>query len=430
MNENNVTNNQFIRILWLCEDIRGVFNGRGADTYARGYIQELYNNINGRSRVQIYPVMPDKRLEIDYISYDNNALYSTQLSRDILKKTFEEIIKKSKPDFIQIWGTEVMSRWAMMDACIELKIQHRVCIVVQGICSEIIKNYRAGLPEKIINKVTLRDIIRRDSLRDQENDFLHRAAEETQMLKNTRFVLGRTEWDREIVTRINGNLKYFKCNEMLSDVYYQDERWDKNKCRQHSILIAQGYYPLKGLHYLIEAVAALKLEYEDIFIVVAGPDYLKLSLRRNSIWDSGYSRYIKAQLTHYRLWDNIKVTGMLDSVRMKKEYLDANVLVSCSAIENSSNSVCEGMMLGMPVIATDVGGTKDMLKDNEEGWLYRFGDIDGLTERIKKVFEGREELFITCKKARDRAIIRHNKDNICASVVDAYKEMMRETENG
>lgn len=68
---------------------------------------------------------------------------------------------------------------------------------------------------------------------------------------------------------------------------------------------------------------------------------------------------------------------------MKQEYLNANVFICPSSLENSPNSLGEAQILGTPCLASYVGGIPDMMFGNE-GYLYRFEEIEMLAERFVK----------------------------------------------
>ena len=58
--------------------------------------------------------------------------------------------------------------------------------------------------------------------------------------------------------------KIYIMNEILRDCFYKNS-WNIEKVRQHSIFTSQGNYPIKGLHYLIEAISFLNstLQYDS-----------------------------------------------------------------------------------------------------------------------------------------------------------------------
>lgn len=68
------------------------------------------------------------------------------------------------------------------------------------------------------------------------------------------------------------------------------------------------------------------------------------------------------------IWKGI--LGTLNETDMCERYSRANVFILPSAIENSPNSLGEAMLVGIPVVATDVGGVKNLMTDKKEGYFY------------------------------------------------------------
>jgi sugar transferase (PEP-CTERM/EpsH1 system associated) len=60
-----------------------------------------------------------------------------------------------------------------------------------------------------------------------------------------------------------------------------------------------------------------------------------------------------------------------------------DVFVLPSLVEGISNTVLEAMATGLPVVATDVGGTRELVRDGVTGGLVPSDDIDALTGRIR-----------------------------------------------
>ena len=88
-----------------------------------------------------------------------------------LEERFCQIFAADKPDMIHIFGTEFPHTLAAVRAFDNPK---RTLIGIQGLCHEIARVYMADLPEKVQNMVTLRDFLRKDSLKQQQEKFIKR----------------------------------------------------------------------------------------------------------------------------------------------------------------------------------------------------------------------------------------------------------------
>ncbi len=63
----------------------------------------------------------------------------------------------------------------------------------------------------------------------------------------------------------------------------------------------------------------------------------------------------------------------------------ADIVLSCSQMEGFGRVVLESMLLEKPVIATDTGGTPELIKDGETGLLYTPGNYLQLADQIEKL---------------------------------------------
>lgn len=71
---------------------------------------------------------------------------------------------------------------------------------------------------------------------------------------------------------------------------------------------------------------------------------------------------------------------------MKERYLKSQVFVLPSSIENSPNSLGEAMLLGVPCIASDVGGVRCLMTHSVEGLIYPADDPRLLAYDICEMF--------------------------------------------
>ena len=79
---------------------------------------------------------------------------------------------------------------------------------------------------------------------------------------------------------------------------------------------------------------------------------------------------------------DVDFVGYVEHSKIVKYYQNADVFVLPSLNEGMSNSVLEAMACGLPVIVTDVGGTKELVKGN--GFVVGHRDVIGLRDNIKK----------------------------------------------
>lgn len=321
-----------------------------------------------------------------------------------------------RPDIIHIHGTEFSHGLAYMRAC----GSNNVVISIQGMTSAYHYYYYGMSKSDVYRNMTLRDVLR-GSIIDGQRQFKRRAKYEVEMLRMANHVIGRTSWDKAHVWAINPDAKYHFCNETLRPEFYDGSQWFYEKCHKHTIFLSQAGYPLKGLHQLLKAMPLVLAHFPDTTIRVAGANITKCDSFRAWLHFSGYGRYIKNLIRRLHLEDKVRFVGNKNAEEMKQEYLASNVFICPSAIENSPNSLGEAQILGVPCIASYVGGIPDMMKGNEDN-LYRFEEVEMLAEKICQVFMTLEKQV----DMRDHATIRHNHEKNSMQLLHIYKTIINE----
>lgn len=343
---------------------------------------------------------------------------------DLCERTisyFVEQIKKESPDVIQIWGTEYLHSYAVFQACTRLGMLDKTVIHIQGLVSVYKDYYWCYIDDPEVRKPTLKDRIRKSGPVYEFKDFCVRSEYEVEILSNAKHVLGRTDWDRYHVTKLNQGVNYHFCNETLRETFYSGA-WLPDKCYSHGIFVSQGNYPLKGLHLAIEGLRQLKEKYPDIVLFCTGKKRANLSLKE-LLRESSYDRYIRKLITKHHLEKNIVFLGVLDSDQMKKQYLHANVFLSPSSIENSSNSIGEAMLLGVPVVSSDVGGVRNFVEDGISGFIYPADQISKMVECIDKVFSSEETAVFISKNEKEKAKAIFDADHNYSVLMSVYRNI-------
>lgn len=291
----------------------------------------------------------------------------------------KEVDRDYMPDIIHIHGSELPYGLAYANIC----NNSNIVVSIQGVMSEIAKYYYAGLTkEEILKSITLRDLFG-GTIFQQKKLFTKRGKLEMQLLKKVKHVIGRTSFDRAHVLAINPSIQYHFCNETLRDEFYTGN-WIYEKCQPHSIFISQTRYPVKGAHVLFEALPLLVKKYPDLMVFVAGNNIVKSNSR---LFGIGYGQLLKKQIKRLGIGRYIRFMGAMNAKEMKDAMLNSNVFVCPSSIENSSNSLGEAQLLGVPCIASYVGGLPDFIQNKSMGALYRFEDSTMLASEIEKAFE-------------------------------------------
>lgn len=337
-----------------------------------------------------------------------------------LRKDWCRVVTEFEPDLVNIHGTEYAHGMALMEACPKLKY----VVTIQGLVSVIHRYYLAGMSTwDVLRNITFRDIIRGDTLFQSKRKFYFRGLVEKEYLRRSTAVIGRTDWDRIHTQLNNSKAPYFFCNESLRDDFYTGEKWSLQKCRRHSIFLSQAGYPIKGLHQVLRAVALLKPHYPDILIEVAGYDITLVKTLKDRLKLGGYGHYIGSMISKHELEKNVKFLGPLSADGMKQAYLRSHLFICPSSIENSSNSLGEAQILGVPCISSYCGGIPSMIKDEKSAVIYRFEEYEMLSANIKMIFDHDDCANKYSKYGAIEASLRHDRKNNLKNLLNIYSEI-------
>lgn len=335
-----------------------------------------------------------------------------------LERRFAEIFAEFRPDIIHIFGTEFPHALAAARA---FGKPQRTLVGIQGLCNEIARVYMAGLPEAVCRSRTFRDIVRKDSLMQQQEKFVRRGEHEIEVLRLSGHITGRTRFDREGSLKWHQDARYHQMNETMRSSFYSGE-WKWESCHRHRIFLGQGDYPLKGFHFLLEAMPLLLDRYPDAKVYVAGNSIVAHHTWKEKLKLSAYGKYLLSLMEKYNLRDKVTILGRLCEEEMKDQYLKAAVYVCPSVLENSPNTVGEAMLLGVPVVASKAGGIPDMITDGEDGLLFPVGDTKALAKSIESVFD-KELAGRISEGAKRRARAVHDGENNYRRLLEIYEEI-------
>ncbi|MBQ7944656.1 MAG: glycosyltransferase [Lachnospiraceae bacterium] len=357
---------------------------------------------------------------VDYYIFREDTVHP-EIYDASMEDGLREIIADFDPDIVHIFGTEFPHALAMVKAWGQPK---RTLIGIQGLCSEIAKVYMAGLPYSVQKKRTFRDILKKDGLQQQQQKFVQRGKNEIEAIKLTGHITGRTDFDREVTAKINPNARYHFMNETLRDEFYQD-CWNIDKIERYSIFLSQGNYPIKGLHYVLEALPEIIEKYPQTKIYIAGDIITANDTLKDKIKISGYGKYLLKMIKDNELEKNVVFLGNQQAGRMCARLLKTHVFLCPSAIENSPNSVGEAMLLGVPVVSADVGGVHNLLSDRKEGLLYTAADVKQMQAAIYKIFADDKLAMSLSTNARLRAEKTHDAKTNYLRLLEIYHEIDR-----
>lgn len=309
---------------------------------------------------------------------------------------WREIIDREKPDVIELWGTEMPIGLAALSESGNIP----AVVYVQGILESIGRYYLAGMTDSEIREArTLRDILCGETLRKKQIHYLKRSCYEVAIINKAKNIIVENKWAEAYYKKICPIVQVHRCPLCISQEF-ELERWSLRRMRPYTLMCPAANYPIKGLHMLLNALAIVKVKYPTVRLSIPGTALKKLSSLQDRFKQNGYEKFIRRRIKKLRLEENVEYLGRLTAAQMAAQMAMSNCFVMSSAIENHSSTLKEAMTVGVPCIASYVGGVPEYAVDGENSLLYRFEDYEVLAQQIIRLFES-EEL---CCRLSDRAV--------------------------
>lgn len=203
--------------------------------------------------------------------------------------------------------------------------------------------------------------------------FLYQSFFEGRLLSSCRDIIVDTEYVKKEVQRHLSNTKKSMLPKIavipqgINDAFFEME-----SSRNSNVILSVGVFSSrKGHLQLLDAFDMVAKKIPDIKLVIAGglssKDYYEKM--RKKVEESPYENRI-------RLMPNIESMELMDL------YRNAHVFVLHSKEESQGIVLAEAMAVGLPVVATNVGGIPDVVKDGESGFLTDYSDTRSFADSI------------------------------------------------
>ena len=167
--------------------------------------------------------------------------------------------------------------------------------------------------------------------------------------------------------------------------------------------------PEKGFGMLLDAVADIARDYPAVELSIAGTGTLDAELRDRA---AGLGLKNKVKMIGY-------VSDMTDI------YHQSDLVIQSSTTEGLPNVILEASYLGVPIVATDVGGTGEVIEHGVSGWLIRPGSAAAIADGIREFLTRREQFREMAGRGRQSIVDRFSFAARTAAQTAVYEELDR-----
>ncbi|MGH7717526.1 MAG: glycosyltransferase family 4 protein [Gemmatimonadaceae bacterium] len=138
------------------------------------------------------------------------------------------------------------------------------------------------------------------------------------------------------------------------------------------LLWMRSYHPLYNPMMAVRVLARLRSVFSNATLVMAGAD-------------KGFEHDVRRVAAELDVSGAVRFAGFLDHEAKVREGDAADIYLNTNRVDNTPVSVIEACAMGLPVIATAVGGLAHMLRDGETGLLVPDDDDEAMAAAAQKL---------------------------------------------
>ena len=158
-----------------------------------------------------------------------------------------------------------------------------------------------------------------------------------------------------------------------------------SSCKNKKIISVGRLTKQKGFDILIDVWKKVREKHSDWILEIYGEGNLKKELQ--------------SKIDSLNLTDSLLLKGSEKNIQSK--YLEGSIYVMSSRYEGFGMVLIEAMSCGLPLVSFDCPcGPKDIIKDGENGFLIKFGNIEQMIEKINYLIENEDKRIEMGKKSK------------------------------
>ena len=224
--------------------------------------------------------------------------------------------------------------------------------------------------------------------------------------------------DKKFLVIFRGiNTEYYNSEKIkTSDKDKLIKKWNLDKFQRKIILMPGRLTEWKGQEMFIESLNLLKKNepHKQFTAIILGSD------QGRDIYKKKLTRLVE----QYRL--NKEIIFVENFEIMPIAYEISDIVVSASIEPEAFGRVAiEAQSMEKPIIASDIGGSRETIIDETTGFLFKAGDVNSLSEKLSHVFDlDRNTLKSMGNSGRENVIKKFNVEKMCFSTYSEYKKLL------
>ena len=220
----------------------------------------------------------------------------------------------------------------------------------------------------------------------------------------------------KLVSEKNSSRKTWFIENPIAESYFK-VKWNFEPCR---IFCCARVVELKNILGMIRAFALIAKQFPNAQLRIAG----------HTTSQHSYFSECQRAVQETKLEDKVHFLGNISINDVQTEISKSNCLVVPSFQETAPLVISEAMAVGVPVVASRIGGIPDMVEEGVTGYLISPYDIKGIAEAVSMILSDKTLAVSMSQRAKEIAANRFRAAYIAELTMKVYADILTQQKNG
>jgi L-malate glycosyltransferase len=192
--------------------------------------------------------------------------------------------------------------------------------------------------------------------------------------------------------------------------HFKQKTFTRSNVKTFTLFCSRTWESIYGVDVLAKAFVNVATQNPDVNLILLG--------------GGSQGGKIRKILMNGGVLDRVHFGGHVAQVDLPRWYHMADLYISPSHVDGSSVTLMEALASGLPCLVSDIPGNREWIEEGVNGWLFRDGNVDDLTQKILNAIKNRNSHKKISDAARQTAEQKADWKKNFGKLLHAYDEVM------
>jgi L-malate glycosyltransferase len=196
--------------------------------------------------------------------------------------------------------------------------------------------------------------------------------------------------------------------------HFKQKTFTRSNVKTFTLFCSRTWESIYGVDVLAKAFVNVAAIDPDVNLILLGGGSQGARIRRI--------------LMNGGVMDRVHFGGQVAQTDLPRWYHMADLYISPSHVDGSSVTLMEALASGLPCLVSDIPGNREWIEDGVNGWLFRDGNVDDLTQKILNAIKNRKSFKKISEAARQTAEQKADWKKNFGKLLEAYDRVIGRSE--